>query len=194
MIHLIRILTRNGTVSIGCLPPSSPTPRKHQVKIQHLVDVDKIFQFKPAFHSYWSTFQLSLQNVSDQHAKALFNFFISFQEKEVRNSCRSGDECKPPAFETAGEVAEVGMNQHLEKTPHGIVPWQGNGCPSLRIISLLKQFRYNALCKCIYSQKFEPSETNKRLLCSFKKKKKIEAHIHECKRNIRSKDRQYKPF
>lgn len=122
MIHRIHILTCDDCL-ISCLPPSSPTPRKHQVKTQHLVDVDKIFQFKPAFfHSYWSTFQLSLQNVSDQHAKALFNFFISFQGKEVRNSCHSGDEYKLPAFETAGEVVEVGMNQHLENPHTGLYP------------------------------------------------------------------------
>lgn len=39
----------------------------------------------------------------------LISLFL-FQGKEVRNSCHSGDEYKLPAFETAGEVVEVGMN------------------------------------------------------------------------------------
>lgn len=42
--------------------------------------------------------------------KGLFNFFIPFHGKEVKNSCHSGDEYKLPAFERVGEVVEVWIN------------------------------------------------------------------------------------
>lgn len=164
MVHLINILTCDNTVSWFSATPSLYTSQISS-QIQQLVDVDKIFQVKPALLSHWSTFQQSLQNITDQHAKGLFNFFISFQGKEVRNSCHSGDEYKLPAFEMADEVVEVGINQHLEN-PHWIVPWQGNVCPFLQITSPIKIVSIEDTTQT-YSQKLEPSEKSKIVFCSF---------------------------